>query len=149
LARLALLDGRVTEAEQHSAAALYLSASAENLHLAGQVAAAAGRPAEAVAYFDRAFDAFTLVGDGLSARYATEVARRRPLPASMLPCLRQPYNATALVALTRDKANLLRRQGDDAQAVAAYRRLLALLPSVEIQAELDALCREQPESCAE
>ncbi len=149
LARLALAQSRLPEAEQHAAVALALSASPANLHLAGQVAAAGGEAAQAIAYFDRAFAGYTSPADDLSLRYATEVARRRPMPLSALPCLAQPYPVPALVELTRDEAGLRRQQGNAAQAAAVYRRLLDVLPSAEIEAELDTLCREHPASCAE
>lgn len=106
--------------------------------------AASGKLAEATHYFERAFKQMTMPLD--DGRYATEVARRRPLPSSALPCLQTAASA-ALVEITLAEGQILGDGGDFRQAAQVYRRLLAIEPAAEVQSALNALCRNQSQSC--
>ena len=148
LSRVALAQGQIDVAGQAINAALYLTAPPHYLHQAGRVAAAAGDIDTAPAYFDDAFYKYTVAPKNLSGRYATEVARRRPLPENTLPCLTRLYPTAQLLDLTVKEADLLRDQGNYKAAALIYRRFLAVEPGVvDIQTELEALCREHLEAC--
>lgn len=120
----------------------------EVLYQAGLAAAANGLALQAGEYFERAFTQLTDRTGFNSTRYATEVARRRPLPAAQLPCLAQIYPTQLLVDISRAGAGLLEARGDDAGAVGVYRRLLIFEPDLpDIAAELDRLCQQNPPAC--
>jgi tetratricopeptide (TPR) repeat protein len=144
LSRMAAAQGRWSEAAQAIEAARYLAPNPANLYHRGQVAEALGQPAQAVEDYEQAF--LGLIG-GVSdlSRYATEIARRRPLPAEHLPCLVRIYPSRLLVELTGAQGRLLERLGQTAEARRVYHRVLVLEPTaLEIAQQLELLSQAPP-----
>jgi tetratricopeptide (TPR) repeat protein len=148
LTKIALAQGDLKGAVQTIEAALFLSPTPEVIYQAGRVAAGNGETFRAVQYYEQAFDLSTNRLDLNLTRYATEVARRRPLPVSYLPCLRRIYPSQRLITLTQAEGKHLEAEGDYRKAAQVYHRLLTYEPNApEVEARLEALCREQAEVC--
>ena len=144
----ALAQGDLTTAAQNSAAALWLAATPAAYLQTGRVAAAQGDAPAALAHFEAAFTAVTAQPLETLSRYATEVARRRPLPAAWLPCLRRVYPDNLLTDITLAHGALLAQQGRHADAAAVYRRLLSIVPQAgAVKTRLAELCRAYPDRC--
>jgi tetratricopeptide (TPR) repeat protein/O-antigen ligase len=132
LSQIALAQNQPDLADRQAQMALFYAKSAENYFQAGAVAEARGRFDDAVAYYESAFATLTPASPERLTRYASEVARRRPLPAGYLPCLRQIYPDDLLRDISMAEADLWQRQGqpDRAEAVLArLRRLTAQTPA--------------------
>ncbi|MCG3208760.1 MAG: hypothetical protein FOGNACKC_02372 [Anaerolineae bacterium] len=129
----------VLAAQPDFAAAGFWQATPARAALAKQVTPpTAPLPADIPA-LEREFAAATAPSPN-EGRYATEVARRRPLPASRLPCLRPVLPTARLIALTLAEGQALQQAGEVDRAAAVYRRLLAIEPAaVEVQSALDRL----------
>ncbi len=148
LSQIALAQQRVPEAVQLAEAALFLAENPDTLYQAALALTAAGADTRAVELYEAAFKQLTAVDDPNPARYATEVARRRPLPLNTLPCLIQLYPTQRLIDLTLAESNLLEQQGDYTAAGQVYQRLLAIEPqAAAVRAALATLCRQQPQVC--
>jgi tetratricopeptide (TPR) repeat protein len=151
LSKLYLAQGRLDDAAQSIGSAVARQPSSQFLFHAGQVAEAQGRPADAVAAYEAAF--MQLSGDdtpALLTRYATEVARRRPLPATYLPCLVRLYPTDSLAAITLAQGQLLVEAplNQPAEAARVYRRTLELdFRAESVATALNALCQEYREVC--
>jgi hypothetical protein len=144
----ALAQGNLPAAAQNSAAALWLAATPAAYLQAGRVAAAQGDAPAALAHFEAAFTALTAQPLESLSRYATEVARRRPLPAAYLPCLRRIYPDNLLTDLALAHGGLLAHQDEPGEAAAVYRRLLSLVPQAgAVKTRLAELCRAHLDSC--
>jgi hypothetical protein len=88
------------------------------------VAEARADEAAALAAYEAAFSQATRPATDVEAsRYATEIARRRPLPLSRLPCLIQIYPTPLLRDISQAQARLLQKQGRPAQAAEVIERL--------------------------
>lgn len=149
LSRIALAQQDIGAAKQTIEAALFLSQDPEALQQAGRVAAASGDDEQAIAYYDAAFLELTAVPGPDLTRYATEAARRRPLPAAYLPCLIRIYPTETLVDITQVEGALLEKRGNVAQASRVYQRLLRYEPSIDpIATKLEVLCRSHTGECA-
>ena len=172
LSQVALAQNRLTEAQQSIEAALFIEKNGDALEQAAQVAARQGDAETAANYYDAAFWVNLPAPDPNLSRYATEVARRRPLPIGYLPCVLQLYPLSHLVELTQAQAELLEDRGRYTEAGRVYRRLLAVAthftgPEVKGEAEskstppeyesqiepimvkLRELCQAHPNACAE
>ncbi len=148
LSKIALVQADLNEAAQNIQAALFLSADPNVLYQAGLVAEAKGEEVRAIAYFEEAFALLTSQVEPNLARYATEVARRRPLPISYLPCLLQIYPSQLLIEITLSEGELLEAQGNYVKAGQVYRRLLKYEPGASaVEAKLEVLCQEHMEGC--
>ena len=146
--RIALAQQRVPEAVQLAEAALFLTENPDTLYQAALALTAAGAGTRAIELYEAAFMQLTAGDDPNLARYATEVARRRPQPLNTLPCLIQLYPMPRLVDLTLAEGKLLAQQGDYATAARVYQRLLAVEPETAVvRAALATLCRRQPQVC--
>jgi hypothetical protein len=136
------------------------------------VAAMQGDTETAASYYDAAFWGNLPAPDPNLSRYATEVARRRPLPVGYLPCVIQLYPLSRLVELTQAQAEMFENRGRYAEAGQVYRRLLAAVthfvgPEVigetesesippeyvsqiePIVVKLKELCQAHPNACVE
>ena len=148
LSEIALAQHRLEAAEESAEAALFLAENPDTLYQAAQTAAAAGHQARAIDLYEAAFNALTADDDPNLARYATEVARRRPLPLNYLPCLSRIYPTPRLVALTLAEGRLLEQQGDFQAAAQVYERLLVYEPdAAAVSARFEELCRARPAVC--
>jgi tetratricopeptide (TPR) repeat protein len=148
LSRIALAKGELEKAKVYSEAALFLRESPAGLYQAGLAAEASGDAAEALKRYEAAFAQLTTLPESAAIRYATEVARRRPLPESYLPCLKTVYPTRLLAAITQAEGNLLEAQGDYESAGQLYRRLLSYEPGVQpVAAKLETLCQVRSGVC--
>ncbi|MCB0153999.1 MAG: tetratricopeptide repeat protein, partial [Anaerolineae bacterium] len=129
LSKLALAASDVPAARRNSDLALALAESGETLFQAGQVAEARGETSAAVATYEAAFERAVNPAPTEPDRYATEVARRRPLPLTYLPCLIQLYPDPLLTAITQAQARLLEQQGQLDRAAELYDRLRRYVPA--------------------
>ncbi len=126
LSRIALAQNQPALADRQAQMALFYAKSAANYFQAGLAAEAVGRPDDAAAYYESAFAGLTPVSPERLTRYASEVARRRPLPAGYLPCLRQIYPDDLLRDVSQAEADLWQRQGQPDRAEAVLSRLRRL-----------------------
>ena len=149
LGEIALTQARPDGATRYLEAAVFLDDRPEIIYQAGLAAAATGNEKHALELYEAAFQQLTVPPPDLSLpRYATEVARRRPLPVGHLPCLQRIYPSQLLVDITLAEGDVLERQGRYPQAGRIYQRLLSFEPdSTVIQARLEALCQQDPRSC--
>jgi tetratricopeptide (TPR) repeat protein len=149
LSRIALAQQDIGAATQTAEAALFLSQDPEALQQAARVAAARGDDEQAIDYYEAAFFELTAALGPDLTRYATEAARRRPLPEAYLPCLIRIYPTETLVDITQAEGALLEKRGDVPKASQVYRRLLRYEPSIDpIATKLEALCRTHTRECA-
>ena len=88
-----------------------------------------GDEATALDYYEAAFNRAVATEPAEADRYATEVARRRPLPLTYLPCLVQLYPTPLLTAITQAQGHLLEKQGQPDQAAQVYDRLQRYEPA--------------------
>lgn len=148
LSRIALAQDQLDRAAAHAAAALFLEKNPYTLYQSGRVAEVQGNAAAAVEQYDAAFERVIQPSETNVARYATEVARRRPLPASFLPCLIRLYPTEFLVNVTQAEGALLESQGEYGQAEKVYRRLLEVEPSANAaSAWLKPRCSAPGDTC--
>jgi tetratricopeptide (TPR) repeat protein len=147
LSQIALAQKRVGEAGQYIQAALFLLQSSETLYQAGQVEAAAGDTSQALKRYEAAFDLATLQSELNLTRYATEVARRRPLPANYLPCLRRLYPTRLLTEITQAEGNLLENLGRPEEAIPLIERLRYYEPTLPPVLEIS--CQDQVKVCSQ
>jgi tetratricopeptide (TPR) repeat protein len=148
LSRLALASDEPVEAAAYAEAALFLNPTPAAHYQAGLAAEAAGDPVRAIEQYEAAFTQLTTLPESPALRYATEVARRRPLPESYLPCLKTIYPTRLLVAVTQAEGHLLEKQGQYEQAGRLYRRLLNYEPFAQpVAARLEILCQDHLEIC--
>jgi O-antigen ligase len=129
LSRIALAQNKLAEAVITGRQARLIEENGETLFQAGRVAAAGGDDKTALAYYEAAFERAVSPFDPALARYETEVARRRPLPLSYLPCLIQLYPANLLRDITQAQVELLARTGRSEQSQRLYDRLAEYVPS--------------------
>jgi len=147
LSRLALASDEPAAAA-YAEAALFLNPTPAAHYQAGLAAEAAGDPAGAIEQYEAAFTQLTTPPESPALRYATEVARRRPLPESYLPCLKTIYPTQLLVAVTQAEGHLLEKQGRYDEAGRLYRRLLNYEPFAQpVAARLEILCQDHSEIC--
>ncbi len=140
------LGNYLAQTGQAAAAAAHYQAIDDVDRVAAQALAAGAPPT--VAQLEAEFNRLVNQSQPGDSRYATEVARRRPLPADVLPCLQPVYLARLLAGLTLAEGQALESAGDFGRAGQAYRRLLALLPqTAPVQEKLIQLCRQHPEAC--
>jgi hypothetical protein len=118
------------EAGDYSQAALFLLPSSEALYQAGRVEAVAGRTEQALKRYEAAFTQITMGSEANLTRYATEAARRRPLPANYLPCLQRIYPTRLLAEITQAEADLLKRLGRSEEAAQVVDRLRYYEPTL-------------------
>ncbi len=130
LSKIALNEDKLIAAKQNIEAALYLDKRPDILYQAGQIAAAQGDDNQAIQYYEAAFKHLTTEITPNFTRYATEVARRRPLTVGYLPCLKRIYPTNLLLNLTLAEAHLLEKQAKMEQATQLYNRLLIYEPEV-------------------
>lgn len=148
LSRVALAQGQLDRAAAYAAAALFRQPGPAVLYQSAAVAEARGQTGLAIEQYEAAFQQAAWPTEENLARYATEVARRRPLPAAVLPGLVWPYPADLLADITLAQGALLERQADYERAGAVYRRLLALEPAVDsVKTRLAGLCRAHGPAC--
>jgi tetratricopeptide (TPR) repeat protein/O-antigen ligase len=148
LSRIALTQQDLSAAQQTIEAALFLSQDPEAFWQAARVAAATGADEQAIDYYEAAFLELTAVPGPDQTRYATETARRRPLPEAYLPCLIRIYPTETLVDITQAEGALLEKRGDVARAGQVYQRLLRYEPLIDLIAtKLEALCRSHTGEC--
>ncbi len=148
LSKIALAQNNEVEAEQYVGAALFLGQNPATLYQGALVAQATGNEIEAIQHYEDAFAQLTVAFDINLSRYATEVARRRPLPVSYLPCLIRIYPTQLLVDITQAEGNLLEKQGNYLRASQVYRRLLSYEPTIDpIAAKLARLCDDHSGIC--
>ena len=107
VSQMALAVGDLATAQHNSHLALLLAETEETLFQAGRVAEARADEAAALAAYEAAFSQATRPATDVEAsRYATEIARRRPLPLSRLPCLRQLYPTPLLIEISQAQIRL-------------------------------------------
>jgi hypothetical protein len=148
LSKIALDQNRLSEAVQHAAAARFLVETPVTLYQAALAAAASGDASSALELYEEAFAQLTTPTDPNLSRYATEVARRRPLPVSYLPCLVWIYPTQLLIDISEAEGSLLEQNGKYLEASRVYQRLLGYEPAAAtITTKLDALCQSYPEIC--
>jgi tetratricopeptide (TPR) repeat protein len=149
LGQIALARSQPNDAARYLEAALFLAHRPEIIYHTGRAAAATGNDSRALELYEAAFQQLTgPLPDPNLARYATEVARRRPLPLSHLPCLQRIYPTQLLTDITLAEGELLEQQGRYPEAGHVYQRLLSFEPaSTTIQTRLEALCQKDPRSC--
>ena len=124
LSKIALARDNLAAAAENGRLALAWQENGETFYQAGLIAERRGNELEALGHYEAAFSQAVSRFDPTLARYATEVARRRPLPVTYLPCLRQLYPTTLLTDITTAQGALLERRGDEAQAKRVYERVL-------------------------
>lgn len=150
LSQVALARNRLDLAASYAAAALFLQQSPAALYQSATVAATRGQTGPAIEQYEAAFEQAARPWDPNLARYATEVARRRPLPATVLPGLIWPYPADLLTDITLAEGALLERQANYERARIVYRRLLEIEPAVDsVTTRLAQLCLSHGQICAE
>jgi tetratricopeptide (TPR) repeat protein len=148
LSKIALDQNRLGEAVQHAAAARFLVETPATLYQAALAAAASGDESSALELYEEAFTQLTAPTDRNLSRYATEVARRRPLPVSYLPCLVWIYPTRLLIDISEAEGSLLEQSGQYLEASRVYQRLLGYEPAATtIATKLEALCQNYPEIC--
>ena len=148
LSQVAMAQNHVSEAGRYIDAARFLEQSSEIYFQAAKAAEASGDGSTALEFYETAFAQLTVSPDPDLVRYATEVARRRPLPVSHLPCLIRLYPTARLTEVTLAEGQLLEQQGHQSEASRVYRRLLQVEPDAAvIHTKLETLCRAQPEVC--
>jgi tetratricopeptide (TPR) repeat protein len=148
LSRIALAQEHLDRAAAHAAAALFLEKNPDTLYQSGRVAEARGNVAAAVEQYDAAFGLVVQPPETNLTRYATEVARQRPLPAPFLPCLIRLYPTEFLVKVTQAEGALLESQGAYGQAEQVYQRLLEVEPSAAAaSARLETWCGASGDTC--
>jgi tetratricopeptide (TPR) repeat protein len=149
LGKIALAQGQIDEAARYLETAMFLDGRPEIAYQTALAAAAAGNHKQALELYEEAFQQLTDSPDNPNlSRYATEVARRRPLPVNQLPCLLQIYPTQLLIEITLAEGELLERQGQSREAGRIYQRLLSFEPvSTIIHTKLEALCQKDPPSC--
>jgi tetratricopeptide (TPR) repeat protein len=131
LSKIALAENKLIEAKQYAEAALFIERNPTAFYQSARVHEALGQPARAIEHYEAAFAQLTAFVEPELTRYATEVARRRPLPASHLPCLVRIYPTGLLVEITQAEGDLLEQQGAYEEAARLYRRLLDYEPTIE------------------
>ena len=148
LSQVAQAQNMLDRAAAYAAAALFLQKSPATLYQSAAVAAARGQASLAIEQYEAAFEQAARPSEPSLARYATEVARRRPLPAAVLPGLVWPYPADLLTDITLAEGTLLEGQADYERAGVVYRRLLELEPAVDsVKTRLAQLCRSHGRTC--
>ena len=148
LSKIALAQGELDKATKYVEVALFLAENPDAHDQAAQVAEARRDDSTAIEHYDAAFAQLTAQTDYNLTRYATEVARRRPLPSGHLPCLLRIYPTPLLENVTLAEGSLLEKQGNYLRAGQVYRRLLSYEPASSlIEAKLEILCRDHPEAC--
>jgi len=148
LSQIALTEDKVAAALQYAEAALFLERTATTLAQIAEVSAVSGNGGPAIEAYDEAFTRLTSYTEFNLPRYATEVARRRPLPVSHLPCLQWIYPTSRLVNITLAEGALLESQGNYPRVAQVYQRLLQYEPTSSAGREkLTGLCQNHPDLC--
>ncbi len=148
LSEIALAQNNLHRGEHHAEAARLLHPNGDTLYQSALVAERLGNENEALDYYAATFPQLITQDDPNLTRYATEVARRRPWPASYLFCVQRLYQTDRLVQVAAAWGRLLEHREDYRQAASVYRQLLTHEPDASsIAAKLTDLCQKRPGTC--
>ena len=135
LSQIALREARLPEAKRTSDLAVFLNKDAAADFQAALVAEAEGDLTVAEQKYETAFNSLVTPYDPTQTRYATEIARRRPLPITYLPCIIRLYPTNLLLNITQAEAALLKQQGRIEDIEPLHNRLRQYEPSLKVDAD--------------